>query len=32
MKYPCLLSLFAALSAQQALDYPHATAEPQKTG
>ena len=31
MKYPCLLSLFAALTAQ-ALDYPHVTAEPQKTG
>lgn len=31
MKYHFLLSLFAALTAQ-ALDYPHATAEPQKAG
>ena len=31
MKYHSLLSIFAALTAQ-ALDYPHVTAEPQKTG
>jgi lysophospholipase L1-like esterase len=31
MKYHCLLSLLAALTAQ-AIDYPHVTAEPQKTG